>query len=127
MHCLDPILILAIGLIEPPSEEALRRERMQRRHMEWLQEQRRLQAQLERERQEERERRRRENASGKRGGYEQERERERREEEARYQEMRRQRELEYMMKDYCPQVELTYTDQYGNELNPKEASRQRIV
>lgn len=115
--------MLILGMIDAPSEIELRKSRVQHRQLEWQQEQRKQAARMDRERQEEKDRRRQESAThaGKRG-YQYTVEAERREEEARYQEQRRQREWEGMMRDYRPDVDLVYTDKFGNRLNQKEVS-----
>ncbi|CAG8494004.1 5653_t:CDS:10 [Diversispora eburnea] len=102
------------GFSIKPSEEQLDKERVQRERQKWLGEQRKrdLERQTEREREKQRAK-----EKGYRGGAG-------RDSDSSYREREHLREMEARFKDYKPDINLEYVDEFGNQLTPKEAFRQ---
>ncbi|RHZ86130.1 hypothetical protein Glove_54g37 [Diversispora epigaea] len=102
------------GFSIKPSEEQLDKERVQRERQKWLGEQRKrdLERQSEREREKQRAK-----EKGYRGGAG-------RDSDSSYREREHLREMEARFKDYKPDINLEYVDEFGNQLTPKEAFRQ---
>ncbi|KAJ3196463.1 hypothetical protein HK101_008870 [Irineochytrium annulatum] len=106
------------GLVEKVSEDQLEREKKQLSKMKWM-EQQRVSEKL-RELEKEREKARNKAKGGRGGGYVDEY---KLEEEQRQAERRKAREIEEKFKDYTPDVNIKYTDEYGRPLDAKEAFR----
>ncbi|KAI8927979.1 SART-1 family-domain-containing protein [Entophlyctis helioformis] len=114
------------GLVHHMTEEERRRDEQMQQRQNWLAEKKRADAlraaELDRER-----RRRQETGAGgssskgrSRGMHDEEEERERERAEMQAERIR-VRELEERFKNYVPQVDLKYHDEYGRELSTKEA------
>lgn len=103
---------IRLGFTIKPSEEQLEKERIQRERQKWLTEQRKrdLERQTEREREKQRAK-----EKGYRGGTG-------RDGDSSYREREHLREMEARFKDYKPDINLEYVDEFGNQLTPKEVS-----
>lgn len=113
-------LLLQKGFVNPVTEEELEREKIQREKEKWLNEQKINDIIREKERQKERERKEKYNRSG-RNDRDRERDFDR---DDIYRERERAREAEKKFKNYKPDVNIQYHDEFGNPLTPKEAFRQ---
>ncbi|CAG8704502.1 5196_t:CDS:2, partial [Acaulospora morrowiae] len=102
------------GFSIKPSEEQLDKERIQKERQKWLAEQRRKD--LERQNEREREKQRAKEKGYRGGGG--------RDNESSYRDREHLREMEARFKDYKPDINLEYVDEFGNQLTPKEAFRQ---
>ncbi|CAG8500422.1 9989_t:CDS:2 [Paraglomus occultum] len=102
------------GFSIKPNEEQLEKERIQKERQKWLLEQKKkdLERQLEREKEKQRAK-----EKGYRGGGG-------RENDNSYRDREHLREVEMRFRDYKPDVNLEYVDEFGNPLTPKEAFRQ---
>ncbi|CAG8445967.1 12421_t:CDS:10 [Ambispora leptoticha] len=101
------------GFSIKPSDEQLEKERIQRDRQKWLGEQRKKDIERQNEREREKQRAK---EKGYRGGG--------RDNESTYRDREHMREMEARFKDYKPDVNLEYVDEFGNQLTPKEAFRQ---
>ncbi|CAG8534606.1 1459_t:CDS:10 [Ambispora gerdemannii] len=101
------------GFSIKPSDEQLEKERVQRDRQKWLGEQRKKDVERQNEREREKQRAK---EKGYRGGG--------RDNESTYRDREHMREMEARFKDYKPDVNLEYVDEFGNQLTPKEAFRQ---
>ncbi|CAO3665103.1 unnamed protein product [Umbelopsis ramanniana] len=112
------------GFIAKPTEDQLQREKHAAGRLKWIAEQKRKDAQRERERERDRlrEKERDKGREGRGRDYEREREHEREVEKER-KERERMKEYEQRMKDYKPDVNIEYTDEFGKVMTPKEAYR----
>ncbi|KAJ3278253.1 hypothetical protein HK104_002516 [Borealophlyctis nickersoniae] len=115
------------GFLEKANREQLEKERKQIEKRKWLEEQRlrdlMREKEKERRKQLEREQRQAQQRGG--GGGMNMRDREwEREEETRWAERQRAREEEERFRNYIPDVNLEYHDEYGRKLTAKEAFRQ---
>ncbi|KAH8550931.1 SART-1 protein [Umbelopsis sp. PMI_123] len=112
------------GFIAKPTDDQLQRERQAGDRLKWIAEQKRKDAQRERERERERvrDKERDRGREGRGRDYEREREHEREVEKER-KERERMKEYEQRMKDYKPDVNIEYTDEFGKVMTPKEAYR----
>lgn len=110
-----------LGFIAKPTEDQLQREKHAADRLKWIAEQKRKDAQRERERERERlrEKERDKGREGRGRDYEREREHERELEKER-KERERMKEYEQRMKDYKPDVNIEYTDEFGKVMTPKE-------
>lgn len=112
------------GLVSKPSEEQIERDRVAAERMRWIAEQKRRDLQRERERERERQRNRERDSGRSSRDKERQREREReREREKELEEREAMREFEKRMENYKPDVKLEYVDEYGRQMNTKEAFR----
>ncbi|TPX41944.1 hypothetical protein SeMB42_g05340, partial [Synchytrium endobioticum] len=113
------------GLVRKADQTQLEKERKDRRRQEWMNEAHRRQLRDEMEKQKKRAAGKQGKDKGKnRGGgdaYYDEEEEYRRESESRAEERRRLREIEDRYKDYKPEVEIKYHDEFGRIQTPKEA------
>ncbi|CAH1767796.1 22104_t:CDS:10 [Entrophospora sp. SA101] len=102
------------GLSIKPSLELLEKERIQKERQKWLAEQKKkdLERQTEREREKQKSK-----EKGHRGGGG-------RDTESSYRDREHLREVETRFKDYKPDINLEYVDEFGNQLTQKEAFRQ---
>ncbi|KAJ3117470.1 hypothetical protein HDU96_006707 [Phlyctochytrium bullatum] len=114
-------LLAQKGFLEKASPDLKEREEKQLKKQKWLAEQR-LKDKL-REIEKAKEKARNKAKGGKAGGYIDER---KQEEEQRAAERKRMKELEDRFKDYNPDVNIKYTDQFGNNLDAKEV-RPRVL
>lgn len=113
------------GIVSKPTEEQKERDRIAAERMKWIAEQKKKDLQREREREYERQRQRERDGSS-RGIRDRERQRERereREREKEMEEREQMREYEKRMENYKPDVKLEYVDEYGHQMNTKEAFR----
>ncbi|KAJ3097366.1 hypothetical protein HK100_005373 [Physocladia obscura] len=117
------------GLIQKVDDDLLDREKKQKEHAKWLSEQRIQDRKAEIIKEREKARQREINKAkgpAKRGGggHHVDKEDEwRAEEESRIAERHRLREIEDRFKNYTPDVNIKYNDEYGRDLSPKEAFR----
>ncbi|KAJ3027000.1 hypothetical protein HK097_006259, partial [Rhizophlyctis rosea] len=125
-------LLTQKGFVEKITPEQKEKDRKQKERAAWLAEQKRLDALRELEAQREKERKRAlahssnnqsKGSSQSRSALDREREWEREAELARL-ERQRAKEEEERFKHYIPEVNLVYHDEFGRELNQKEAFRQ---
>ncbi|KAJ3401079.1 hypothetical protein HDV05_000697 [Chytridiales sp. JEL 0842] len=116
-------LVKQKGLVEKVTPEQLERERKQKEKNMWLAEQRLKDAKREAEKA--KEKKRAKEALAKSGGKHQQQHQQDdySYEDERMEERKRARELEEKFKNYTPDVELKYHDEYGRSLNQKEAFR----
>ena len=117
------VLLRILGFIAKPSDEQLKKDKQAAERSKWIAEQKRKDLQQERERERERLRdKERDRERGRdRGGRDYEREREHeREMEKERKERERMKEYEQRMKDYKPDVNIEYTDEFGKVMTPKE-------
>ncbi|KAJ3035010.1 hypothetical protein HDV00_004382 [Rhizophlyctis rosea] len=123
-------LLTQKGFVEKLTPEEAEKDRKQKERAAWIAEQRRLEKLREIEVQKEKERKRaaeRERQKSGRGGGPSNVDRERdweREDELRRAESARARAEQQRFQNYIPEVNLVYHDEYGRELNQKEAFRQ---
>ncbi|KAI9284451.1 SART-1 protein [Umbelopsis sp. AD052] len=112
------------GFIAKPTEDQAQREKHAASRLKWVAEQKRKDAQRERERERDRlrDKERDKGREGRGRDYEREREHEREVEKER-KERERMKEYEQRMKDYKPDVNIEYTDEFGKVMTPKEAYR----
>ncbi|KAI9346816.1 SART-1 family-domain-containing protein [Zopfochytrium polystomum] len=110
------------GFVEKVDDETLEKEKKQKERAKWLSEQRLKDKLREMEREKEKARVKAANKAkgGKGGGYVDEWQLE---EDNRQAERQRLRELEERFKNYTPDIEIKYTDEFGHQMNPKEAFR----
>ncbi|GBC04195.1 hypothetical protein RclHR1_05560015 [Rhizophagus clarus] len=101
------------GFSIKPNEEQLEKERIQRERQKWLAEQRKRDLERQNEREKEKQKAK---EKGYRGGG--------RDSESSYRDREHLREMEARFKDYKPDINLEYVDEFGNQLTPKEAFRQ---
>jgi len=101
------------GFSIKPNEEQLEKERIQRERQKWLAEQRKKDLERQNEREKEKQKAK---EKGYRGGG--------RDSESSYRDREHLREMEARFKDYKPDINLEYVDEFGNQLTPKEAFRQ---
>ncbi|RIA92964.1 SART-1 protein [Glomus cerebriforme] len=101
------------GFSTKPNEEQLEKERIQRERQKWLAEQRKKDLERQNEREKEKQKAK---EKGYRGGG--------RDSESSYRDREHLREMEARFKDYKPDINLEYVDEFGNQLTPKEAFRQ---
>ncbi|CAB4383091.1 unnamed protein product [Rhizophagus irregularis] len=101
------------GFSIKPNEEQLEKERIQRERQKWLAEQRKKDQERQNEREKEKQKAK---EKGYRGGG--------RDSESSYRDREHLREMEARFKDYKPDINLEYVDEFGNQLTPKEAFRQ---
>ncbi|KAI9314126.1 SART-1 protein [Dichotomocladium elegans] len=115
------------GLVAKPTEEQLKNDRRTAERMKWLAEQKKRDIQRERERQIEKQRQRERDgraSSASNRDRERAREREReREREKELEEREMMRQFEKRMEEYKPDVKLEYFDEYGRQMDTKEAFR----
>ncbi|KAI9004716.1 SART-1 protein [Gaertneriomyces semiglobifer] len=113
------------GFLDKATPEHLERERKQAEKRKWLAEQKKRDLLRELEKEKEKQRNRERNQKGgNRHDYDLDRDWYREEQEARQAERERIREIEERFKHYTPDVNLVYHDEYGRNLNAKEAFRQ---
>ncbi|CDH54928.1 sart-1 protein [Lichtheimia corymbifera JMRC:FSU:9682] len=113
------------GIVSKPTEEQVERDRIAADRLKWIAEQKKKDLQREREREYERQRQRERDGSS-RGIRDRERQRERereREREKEMEEREQMREFEKRMENYRPDVKLEYVDEYGHQMDTKEAFR----
>ncbi|CAG8655886.1 16964_t:CDS:10, partial [Racocetra persica] len=103
------------GFSIKPSEEQLEKERIQKERQKWLAEQRRRDLERQTEREREKQRAKEKGYRGGGGG---------RDSDSSYRDREHLREMEARFKDYKPDINLEYVDEFGNQLTPKEAFRQ---
>ncbi|CAG8515278.1 7446_t:CDS:10 [Dentiscutata erythropus] len=103
------------GFSIKPTEEQLEKERVQRERQKWLAEQRRRDLERQNEREREKQRAKEKGYRGGGGG---------RNDDSSYRDREHLREMEARFKDYKPDINLEYVDEFGNQLTPKEAFRQ---
>ncbi|CAG8511856.1 8331_t:CDS:10 [Gigaspora rosea] len=103
------------GFSIKPSEEQIEKERIQRERQKWLAEQRRRDLERQNEREREKQRAKEKGYRGGGGG---------RDSDSSYRDREHLREMEARFKDYKPDINLEYVDEFGNQLTPKEAFRQ---
>ncbi|KAI9243480.1 SART-1 protein, partial [Phascolomyces articulosus] len=120
------------GFIAKPTEEQLKRDRIQSDRMRWIAEQKKRNVQREREREQERKKQRERdhhnNSNSQLRGRDRDRERARerereREREKEIEEREAMRDFEKRMEGYKPDVKLEYFDEQGHQMNTKEAFR----
>ncbi|KAJ3082410.1 hypothetical protein HK102_001716 [Quaeritorhiza haematococci] len=113
------------GFIQKATPEQLAAEQQQIQKKKWLAEQKKRDLIRELEKEKEKERLKAANAGTKKGGsrYEQEAQRYL-EEESRQAERQRMRAMEERFRNFNPDVQITYHDEFGRSLTPKEAFRQ---
>ncbi|KAI8843576.1 SART-1 protein [Chytridium lagenaria] len=111
-------LLTQKGFIERVSEDQKLREQKQLKKLQWIASQK-IKDKV-RELEKAKEKARNKAKGGKSGGYVDEY---KLEEEQKAAERKRMRELEEKFKDYTPDVNLKYTDNFGNDLDAKEAFR----
>ncbi|KAI8823082.1 SART-1 protein [Fimicolochytrium jonesii] len=122
-------LLTQKGFVEKTTPEELERQRKQAEKLLFLNEQRKADRlrELQREKEKQRNRERNNQEKGKNNNHRDDDDWYREEQEAieaRNAERRRAREIEERYKLYNPDVDLKYHDEYGRELNQKEAFRQ---
>ncbi|CAG8728853.1 38843_t:CDS:10 [Gigaspora margarita] len=103
------------GFSIKPSEEQIEKERIQKERQKWLAEQRRRDLERQNEREREKQRAKEKGYRGGGGG---------RDSDSSYRDREHLREMEARFKDYKPDINLEYVDEFGNQLTPKEAFRQ---
>jgi U4/U6.U5 tri-snRNP-associated protein 1 len=109
------------GLVEKVSEEQKEREVKQREKSAWLAEQKLKDMKRQTEKSKEKERaKERSGRGGRQDDYHYE-------EDQRREDRQRARELEEKFKNYNPDVELKYHDEYGRSLNAKEVNYMTVA
>ncbi|KAI8814202.1 SART-1 protein [Cladochytrium replicatum] len=123
-------LLLQKGFVHKTSSDVIEKERRQREKSQWLLEQKKRELEKELAKQKLKEAERKAGGAGgsKQKGREREWELERERDRQKYredmEERERMREVEERFKNYAPDIQLEYHDEFGRALGPKEAFKQ---